>query len=98
VVCGLPIFDTIKYVQKNRVKRTIPRDHLFTIQTPQFFDLATLRYAYANVDNYHGFTDDAELVEAAGIPVHVFKGDYENIKVTHRRDIKRITTILQCTE
>lgn len=98
VVCGLPIFDTIKYVQRNRVKRTISRDHLYTVQTPQFFDLATLRYAYENVDPYHGFTDDAAIVEAAGTLVHVFKGDYDNIKVTHRRDIKRIATILQCTK
>jgi 2-C-methyl-D-erythritol 4-phosphate cytidylyltransferase len=86
----------VKYVQKNHVRHTVPRAHLYTVQTPQFFDLATLRFAYNKVSGNGRFTDDAALVEAAGIPIHVFKGDYDNIKVTHRQDIKRIFKLLQC--
>ncbi|MBN2621142.1 2-C-methyl-D-erythritol 4-phosphate cytidylyltransferase [candidate division WOR-3 bacterium] len=96
VICGLPVCDTVKYVQKNHVKHTLPRTHLYTVQTPQFFDLATLRFAYDKAGGNGNYTDDAALVEAAGIPVHIFKGDDANIKVTHRRDIKRIFTLLQC--
>jgi len=96
VVCGLPVSDTIKYVQKNKVRQTISRAHLYTVQTPQFFDLSTLRSAYARVDTNVNFTDDAALVEAVGIPVHIFKGDHDNIKITHREDIRRIAKILQC--
>jgi 2-C-methyl-D-erythritol 4-phosphate cytidylyltransferase len=96
VICGIPISDTVKYIQKNRVKRTISRSHLYTVQTPQFFDLAMLKSAYNMVDKKTHFTDDAALVEAAGIPVHIFKGDHDNIKITHRHDIKRINKILQC--
>jgi 2-C-methyl-D-erythritol 4-phosphate cytidylyltransferase len=95
-VCGLPISDTVKYVQKNKVKRTVSRSHLYTVQTPQFFDLATLKTAYTKADRDAHYTDDAALIEAAGIPVHVFKGDHENIKITHRQDIKRIIRNLQC--
>jgi 2-C-methyl-D-erythritol 4-phosphate cytidylyltransferase len=96
VICGLPIGDTVKCVQKNHVKHTVPRAQLYTVQTPQFFDLAALRFAYNKASGNVPYTDDAALVEAAGIPIHVFKGDYDNIKVTHRQDIKRIFKLLQC--
>lgn len=96
VICGLPICDTIKFVQRNHVKNTVPRTHLYTVQTPQFFDLTALRNAYEKVGKKGRYTDDAALMEAAGIPIHVFKGDYDNIKVTHRHDIKRIFKLLQC--
>lgn len=96
VISGLPISDTIKYIHKNRVKRTVPRDHLYAIQTPQFFNLTTLKDAYAYVDLDQEYTDDAAIVEAFGVSVHIFKGDEDNIKVTHRSDIRRVIRILPC--
>ena len=51
---------------------------------------------HEKTDKQTHYTDDAALVEAAGVPVHIFKGDYDNIKITHRQDITRIARILQC--
>lgn len=96
VICGLPISDTVKYVKKNKVQKTVSRTHLYTVQTPQFFDLATLKAAYTHINKGVQYTDDAALLEAAGIPIHVFKGDNENIKITQRSDIRKVVKILQC--
>ncbi len=91
VVFGLPIFDTIKLVQKERILQTVPRISPYAVQTPQFFELGYLRKAYRVVNaEKEIFTDEAAIVEAAGMPVYLFRGEAGNIKITTRNDLKKM--------
>ncbi|HEX8039088.1 MAG TPA: 2-C-methyl-D-erythritol 4-phosphate cytidylyltransferase [Chryseosolibacter sp.] len=57
-----------------------------TIQTPQTFDVAMIKEAYAR-QNDPLVTDDAEVAERAGHRVFLFEGSYENIKITTPGDL-----------
>jgi len=86
VVPALPIVDTVKEVDEDEaVVRTVDRDRLRAIQTPQGFDRAVLQRAHAESDL--SMTDDAGLVEALGIPVLVVPGHEEALKVTRPFDL-----------
>lgn len=94
VVFGVPIADTMKHVKKNIVTRTVPRNDIFIVQTPQFFDLALLKEAFGTADDAAEFTDEAALLESQGIKVHLFGGDRSNIKVTTKSDLDLIDKML----
>jgi 2-C-methyl-D-erythritol 4-phosphate cytidylyltransferase len=79
-----------------RVIRTIPRDELVSVQTPQVFDLALLRRAHAQQDL--ASTDDAQLVERLGEPVIAVEGDARNIKITRPSDLVLARAILGVKE
>jgi 2-C-methyl-D-erythritol 4-phosphate cytidylyltransferase/2-C-methyl-D-erythritol 2,4-cyclodiphosphate synthase len=83
---GLPVSDTVKEVRDDRVSRTVSRDHLYTVQTPQAFRTTLLREAHARVPVETPITDDAGLVEHMGRPVAVVAGDAANVKVTTPSD------------
>ncbi|MFQ5587032.1 MAG: 2-C-methyl-D-erythritol 4-phosphate cytidylyltransferase, partial [Thermodesulfobacteriota bacterium] len=67
---------------------TVPRERLWSVQTPQAFRAEMLREAHRKAieDNFHG-TDDATLVERLGHTVSVVEGSYENIKITTPEDL-----------
>uniref|UniRef100_A0A7V3RHD3 2-C-methyl-D-erythritol 4-phosphate cytidylyltransferase n=1 Tax=candidate division WOR-3 bacterium TaxID=2052148 RepID=A0A7V3RHD3_UNCW3 len=92
VIFGMPIFDTIKLVKGNKVIQTIPRVSPFAVQTPQFFNIKLIKEAYDKVDFKKEFTDEASILESLGIPVYIFKGDPENIKITTKQDLKFFKT------
>lgn len=83
-VPGLPVTDTIKEVDGDRVVATLPRERLVLVQTPQAFDAGALRAAHARGDDA---TDDAALVEANGGKVIVVPGDEAAAKVTTPDDL-----------
>jgi 2-C-methyl-D-erythritol 4-phosphate cytidylyltransferase len=76
-----------------RVVETVSRENLHAIQTPQVFDAALLRRAYASVD-LAGTTDDASVIERLGEPVLVVEGDPRNIKITSSDDLAVVRAIL----
>ncbi len=84
-VPGLPVTDTLKQVDAGRVVRTIERDGLVAVQTPQAFRATALRRAHEGSENA---TDDAALVEAAGEQVVVVPGSPRNLKLTTRADLQ----------
>lgn len=90
-VPALPVVDTVKRVEAGRVVETVPRDGLYTVQTPQAFRAQSLRAAHAG--GAVG-TDDAALVEAAGGTVVVLEGDARNLKVTVAADLEMIDMLL----
>jgi 2-C-methyl-D-erythritol 4-phosphate cytidylyltransferase len=57
------------------------------VQTPQGFDRTVLQQVHADADPDNALTDDAGLVEAKGIPVHVIPGHAEALKITRPFDI-----------
>jgi 2-C-methyl-D-erythritol 4-phosphate cytidylyltransferase len=83
-VPGVPVTDTVKQVDGNRVVATLDRATLVAVQTPQAFRAAVLRAAHAGGGDA---TDDAALVEAAGGTVVVVPGEPANAKITHPQDL-----------
>jgi 2-C-methyl-D-erythritol 4-phosphate cytidylyltransferase len=82
-----------KSTSGRRVLETVPRDRLCQIQTPQIFDAALLRRAYATID-LAGTTDDASVVERLGETVLVVEGDPRNLKITTQGDLELARAIL----
>lgn len=94
-VLAVPVKDTIKRVKDGVVEETIDRSELWSIQTPQAFQLSLLKEAH-DVAVKEGFigTDDASLVERIGYNVEIVEGDYNNIKITTQEDLHFAEAIL----
>ncbi|MBI3448508.1 MAG: 2-C-methyl-D-erythritol 4-phosphate cytidylyltransferase [Acidobacteria bacterium] len=94
---GLAPADTVKEVSvAGRVERTLDRSSLRLIQTPQGFRAEWLRRAYAVARRRRlDASDDASLVEAAGMPVTVVDGDPQTFKVTTRADVVRLRAFMR---
>ena len=67
-ILAVPVKDTIKEVYEgNLVKRTLVREELYNVQTPQVFPRNLLIQAYENAIKFNiNATDDASLVENCG--------------------------------
>ncbi|MCR8660744.1 2-C-methyl-D-erythritol 4-phosphate cytidylyltransferase [Paenibacillus endoradicis] len=88
-VLAVPVKDTIKQVNSEGVITATPdRKSLWAIQTPQAFrhDLLLQAHEDALTKGLLG-TDDAMVVEWAGLPVVVSEGEYTNIKITTPEDL-----------
>ncbi|MEA3361890.1 MAG: 2-C-methyl-D-erythritol 4-phosphate cytidylyltransferase [Thermodesulfobacteriota bacterium] len=87
-IIGVPVKDTIKDVEDNKITGSPDRNRLWQAQTPQGFQYQLIRNAFDQADA-DGFvaTDDASLLERLGCPVQILEGDYRNIKVTTPEDI-----------
>lgn len=87
-VTAVPVKDTIKIVEGSQVIRTLPRDTLWAVQTPQAFRFELLLNVHQQAQREKFYaTDDAALLEYYGYTVWVAQGDYENIKVTTPEDL-----------
>jgi 2-C-methyl-D-erythritol 4-phosphate cytidylyltransferase len=91
VIPAVPIRDTIKRVARERVTETVDRGDLVSVQTPQGFDLRTLRAAHAAFRD--DATDDASMVESIGGSVAIVQGDPMNLKVTYPEDLPLIEAL-----
>lgn len=76
------------------VIETVSREGLMAVQTPQVFDAALLRRAYATAE-LAGTTDDASVVERIGEPVLVVEGDSRNIKITTEADLHLVRALMR---
>ncbi len=88
VIAAVPVKDTLKEVNKTSVTRTVDRSRLWQAQTPQAMrrELLEQAFAHAAVTDFIG-TDEASLLEHAGIAVHVVEGSEQNIKITRPEDL-----------
>lgn len=96
-VASIPAVDTIKRAnQDGLVLETPDRASLYAMQTPQAFRLEVIMQAHeqARADGFLG-TDDASLLEHAGLPVYLSMGDRENLKLTTPTDLELAEVILQ---
>ena len=85
VVPVVPVTDTIKRIDGDRIAATPDRATLVAAQTPQGFRVGLLSRALAA--NSSDSTDDASLVEALGETVATVPGDPKNLKITRRADL-----------
>lgn len=102
VISGVPVKATVKQVTGCRlqvagvfVEKTLDRDNLWEIQTPQVFRRELLLEAYKKYRNM-AVTDDASLVEKLGVKVKVVRGSYFNIKITTPEDLVFARAISLC--
>jgi 2-C-methyl-D-erythritol 4-phosphate cytidylyltransferase len=92
-IVGLPAVDTIKQVERTAhgaiITSTIPREFIVQAQTPQGFRFELLQKAMADAtaDGFVG-TDEASVVERAGLPVAVVHGSQVNLKITQPGDLE----------
>jgi 2-C-methyl-D-erythritol 4-phosphate cytidylyltransferase / 2-C-methyl-D-erythritol 2,4-cyclodiphosphate synthase len=89
---ALSVSDTVKTVDgAGFVDKTLDRNALRLVQTPQGFAFPTLLEAHHRAANAgrEDFTDDAALAEWAGMKVSVFAGEPGNIKITNPEDFTR---------
>jgi hypothetical protein len=92
-----PVVDTIKVVDHEQgvVLRTLDRSELWAAQTPQFALTSELRRVHAEASrNAVAATDDATLLERAGLDVVVVPASTENFKVTLPADRDRAEALL----
>lgn len=85
----IPVIDIVETVRHltGAGSETVNRNDYKLVQTPQVFDAELLQKAYAQ-EFTPFFTDDASVVEAMGVPVHLAEGNRENIKITTPFDLK----------
>jgi 2-C-methyl-D-erythritol 4-phosphate cytidylyltransferase len=74
------------------VTETIKREGLVIVQTPQCFEAALLKKAYAQGDLTS--TDDAALVERLGVRVVIVDGEARNIQITRPGDLNLARAIM----
>lgn len=94
-VPGVPLKDTVKQISVDgTVVRTVSREELAAVQTPQGFTTSVIIAAHQKAEE-DGFcvTDDASVAEYLGVKVCITKGDYYNIKITTPEDILLSTAI-----
>lgn len=97
----IPVSATLKRLGDDRIiTDTVDREGLFMAQTPQVFRKDVLASAYAKLgdnglDVSGPFTDDAQVVSAAGTPVTAVDGDPRNIKITTRADLSLAGAIIK---
>jgi len=66
--------------------KSVDRGAFRLIQTPQTFKSSLIKKAFSNA-SHSEFTDDAGVLENAGVKIHLIEGDYKNIKITTREDL-----------
>jgi 2-C-methyl-D-erythritol 4-phosphate cytidylyltransferase len=87
VIPVIAVVDTVKEVDDgDHVTATVDRSRLRAVQTPQGFQRDVLQSVHARAET-EDTTDDAGLVEMAGIPVLVVEGHDEALKVTRPLDL-----------
>jgi 2-C-methyl-D-erythritol 4-phosphate cytidylyltransferase/2-C-methyl-D-erythritol 2,4-cyclodiphosphate synthase len=88
-----PLSDTLKRVsEEGLVAATVSREGVARALTPQGFRADVLRRAWARAGE-GVWTDEAALVEAAGLPVRAVPGDPRNVKVTTPGDLEALRAV-----
>lgn len=95
-ILAAKITDTIKETdEEGKILSTIPRQGLWSAQTPQVFDRTWLESAYGNLSQDTSATDDAAVLEAAGYSVYTVECSKENLKITVPSDLIQAEMILK---
>jgi len=83
----LKMVDTVKEIKDNFVEKTLDRENIFIVQTPQGFKKDLIKTAYLKFKNING-TDDSFFVEKMGYnKIYCIEGEKTNIKITYQEDL-----------
>jgi len=89
-IAAAPCTDTVKEADRSRVvRKTLPREGLWLVQTPQAFRVELLRRAYDEAERLDlEATDDSALVERLGTEVRIVPSSPLNLKITTAPDLE----------
>ena len=87
VIPTLKVKPTIKVVENSFVSKTLDRNTLAVVQTPQLFRKEQLLSAYEKFTDLSGITDESMLIEKLGKRVRVVEGEETNLKITTPLDL-----------
>ena len=95
-ICALPVKDTLKKIENEKIVSTVSRENLWGMQTPQVFQFELIKDAYeqAHKEKFEA-TDDAQVAEHHGANLCVVQGKTTNIKVTYPEDLKIAEILLR---
>ncbi len=91
----VPISDTVKIVEKNWVKKTLDRNLLALVQTPQGYSIELLKKAFEQINFSLEYTDEASIVEQISEKIYTVAGEKYNLKLTFPEDLNIIKTLLK---
>ncbi len=94
-IAAVPVKDTIKQVQGDKIHATLDRSQLWAVQTPQVFSFPLIHQAHHLPIAQEDVTDDATLLERLGHTVTIFPGAYTNIKITTQEDLLFAEALIQ---
>lgn len=94
-ICAVKPKDSVRFLRTPHDAVSLYRDACRLIQTPQIFDVQTIKSAYENLEFRDEFTDDASVAEAYGVKIHLSDGEYSNIKITTPEDLVLAEALLQ---
>ncbi len=95
VAVGRPMTDSVKRVEKGvTVSETVPREKLWTVQTPQAFQVKDFRAAYKALAK-KDVTDDSQVLELNGVPTKILLSLAPNVKVTTPEDLQLAAALLK---
>ena len=90
---ALPLSDTLKAAQADRVSATLPRADKWLAQTPQMFRIGSLLDALELAGDT--VTDESSAIEAMGLSPKLVAGSAQNFKVTYPEDFALAQAVLQ---
>jgi len=95
-ILAVPVWDTVKVVdEKGLIIRSRDRNRLYMAQTPQVCRKEDLRSAYRLAkDKGISATDEAGLLEIAGISVGVAESSPRNFKITTQEDLNMAEALI----
>ena len=85
VIPAIKVIDTLKVVKVNKVVKTLNREEVVRVQTPQGFKTSLIKTAH-NKAIKNTYTDDSSMVEELNEEVFVVEGETTNIKFTIKED------------
>lgn len=85
-VASVALKDSIRLLVEDGTNEAVNRSSYQLIQTPQTFQLDWMRHAF-DAPEQATFTDCASVLNAAGYPIALIEGGYENIKITTPEDL-----------
>lgn len=88
-IAAVPVADTLKRAENERIAATVERRDLWRAQTPQGFRFPAILEAHRAAARGEELTDDAMVAERAGMAVTLVMGSEDNFKVTTAEDLKR---------
>lgn len=88
----VPCTDSLRQLDVDG-NRIVDRSEIRAVQTPQTFHSKILLPAF-QIDYKDQFTDEASVVEAFGIKIHLIEGEENNIKITTPKDFEYAKMLL----
>ncbi len=99
VITVTPVVDTIRFFSNDTAGATVDREKLVRVGTPQLFERKLLNDLFDQIKpDRSPPTDEAILVQNAGIQVGISWGDPNNFKITTKADLEMAQALLTLKE